>query len=315
MIRPFAILQVSAFAVLAAGPPLHEFASPFPAKDCEVKWEAPTNLPTSIKNFTVVPTQFAPATISNLLQLADLTPRNKRRPIGGGVFLEKDVQAYGNKEDTRQLTVLPSQGLLALSRDGVLAALPRQKPEGVPSDQQAVTLALALAQKLGLNPSELPRSADGKPLPFDVSEATVLQKEKTTGQMITNIVSRTVCIHRWIEGIPVSGMAGIAMKFGNEGKLASLNWTWRAVKPAGECAVPDAAGFVSRIKSGRTFISQDQAGQPVRRLTIKRVQLYYWENEGSKAQTMIRPFAVLEAETNLPGKDSQTRLFVPLGSE
>jgi hypothetical protein len=105
------------------------------------------------------------------------------------------------------------------------------------------------------------------------------------------------------------------MKFGNEGKLASLNWTWRAVKQVGECAVPNAAGFVSRVKSGRTFIYQEQAAQPIHRLTIKKVQLYYWENEGAKPQTMIYPFAVLEAETDLPGKDSQTRLYVPLIDE
>ena len=314
MIRFLLTLQVVALSAQAAGPPLQDFSSPFADKDCQVIWEAPTNFPTSVKIFAVVPTKFSPETISNLLQLAELTTKNKRRPVQEGVFLGKDVLAYASKEDTRQLSIVPSQGFIAVSKDDAFAA-PRQTPVGVPDDKEAPELALNLLRKLGLNTSGLATGSKGEILPSSFSEGSVLHKEKPSGRIVTNVISRSITLTRQIEGITVSGMAGISMKFGNEGKLAYLEWTCRTIKPAGECLVPSAAGFVSRIKSGRTMIFEEQAGKPIQKLTIKRVQLYYWENEGSKPQTMIYPFAVLEAETDLPGKDSQTRLFVPFANE
>lgn len=314
MIRLLLVLHAVALAAQAAGPPLEHFSSPFDGKDCQVVWEAPASHPASVKILKVVPAKFPQEVISNLLHLAELTPANKRRPTQEGVFLGKGVLSYASRDDARQLSIVPSQGFFALTKDGAVAA-PRQAPRGVPDDKQAAGLALELVRRLGLSPSELPSGNAGKLLPFNVTDASVTHKDKASGRMVTNIISRTVSLNRQLHGIPVSGMAGISMKFGNEGRLASLEWTSRAVTPAGERPVPDAAGFISRIKSGRTMILMEQAGKPVRKLTIKRAQIYYWENEGSNPQTMIYPFAVLEAETDLPGKDAQTRLYAPFANE
>lgn len=314
MIRLFIVLQLAAVTAFGAGPPLQEFFRPFDGAGCDIIWETPTNLPASVRIFAVVPTKFSPATISNLLDLAELTPKNKRRPVQQGVFLETDVLTYANRDDTHHVDLVPSQGFMAMNRDGVFAALPQQKPVGVPSDREAVALALKLAENLGLNPSEL-KGPDGKLLPVDVSEGTVLQKDKASGQLVTNIISRTVSITRRIEGIPVAGMAGISMKFGNEGKLASLSWVWRSLKPDGPCPVPSAAEFVSRIKSGRAFIHPEHEGKRLQKLTIKQVQLYYWENEGSNPQTMIYPFAILEAEAWQSNRTFKVEMFVSLANE
>lgn len=311
MIRVCIFLQAAILAAFGAGPPLQDFFRPFDGKDSEVTWEAPTNFPSSVKIFSVVLTKFSPETISNLLELAGLTPQNKRRPIQQGVFLGKDVQTYANRDDSQHMDIVPSQGFLALNRDGVFAALPKQKPVGVPNDQQAAMLAVKLAENLGLNPSEL-RGHDGKPLPVDVSEGTVLQKDKASGQLVTNIISKTVRINRRIDGIPVAGMAGISMKFGNEGKLASLSWVWRSIKPAGVRPVPSVAEFVRLIKSGRAFIHPEQEGKRLPKLAIKQVQLYYWENEGSNPQTMIYPYAMLKVEDRQSSKPFMLDLFVPL---
>jgi hypothetical protein len=315
MIRVFIVLQVAVVAAFGAGPPLQNFFRPFDGKNCDIVWEAPTNFPTSVRIFAVTPTKFASATISNLLELAELTPENKRRPVQQGVFLENDVLSYATRDDTRQVSVVPSQGFFAMSNDGVFAALPKQKPVGVPDDPEATTLALNLVRKLGLTPSELPQGSDGKLLPFELSEGTVLHKDKTSGQVVTNIISRTVRINRRIDGIPVSGMAGITIKFGNEGKLASLNWTWRAIKPSGLCPVPNAAQFVSRIRSGQTLIHPEHEGKLFQKLTIKQVQLYYWENEVSNPQTMIYPFAVLQADALQDNRTSKLEILVSFAND
>lgn len=78
----------------------------------------------------------------------------------------------------------------------------------------------------------------------------VLHKDKPSGLLVTNVVSREIGLRRQIDGSPVWGDAGVFAKCGNEGKLAYLSATWRAVKPDKDCHVPDVTEFISRIKSG-----------------------------------------------------------------
>src|SRR5437867_1282235 len=108
------IIQVLAVGTFAVGPPLQNFCDPFNGKNCEVIWAAPTKLPASVKIFAVVPTKFSPDTVSNLLQIAGLTLKDKKCSAQDGVFGEKDVLVYANKKDTRHLDIIPSQGTVGL---------------------------------------------------------------------------------------------------------------------------------------------------------------------------------------------------------
>lgn len=307
-------IQMVAFAAFAAGPPLHDYSSPFDGKDCEVFWGAPTNYPPSVKIFTVVPTKFSPETVSNLLQIADLKSTQKKRVDQTGVFAGKDVRFYADRKETRNLNLIPSQGFIVVSRDGTEARIPKEVPVGVPSARESLKLAMNLLQRLGYSQADLVPSSGGEFAP-GTSEASVLHKDKPSGLMVTNIVSREIFLYRQLDGLPVTGSAGVSMKFGNEGKLAYLSIVWRAVKPAKTCPVPTPAEFISRIKSNQALIYVDQAGKPYKKLTIKKASLYYWESEGSQPQSMIYPFAVLEAETDLLGENSRIRLFVPFANE
>jgi hypothetical protein len=147
------------------------------------------------------------------------------------------------------------------------------------------------------------------------SEGSVIHKDKATGQIVTNIVDRSIVLSRQIGGIPCFGMGGISMKFGNEGKIANLETAWRAVKPDKDCSVPNASEFVNRIKSGHALIRNEQADATYKKLTIEKVQLYFWENDGSEHQERIYPFAVLETKTDQLGENSNVQLFVPFVNE
>ena len=309
------LLQAVALAALAAGPPLENICAPFEGKDCEVIWVAPTNLPASVKIFAVVPTKYSPNTISNLLQIAELTPKNKIPPTQNGVMGGKDVLIYENKEQTRHLDVIPSQGAIAINKDGTRAQIPKELPIGVPDPKIALRLTLEILEKIGINRSELATNSDGT-LQAGYTQGEVLHKDKSTGLIVTNIDERQIFLKRQIEGIPVTGTTGgVTAHFGNEGKLGYLDVTWRAVKPDKDCLVPDAAGFVSLIKSGRTLIPNVEpmkTEKTFKRLTITNVSLFYWENSGSEQQANIYPFAVLEAKTDEPGENAKVQLFVPL---
>ena len=308
-----ALPQALVSAAFAAEPPLRDFCESLNGKDCEVIWAAPTNLPTSVKIFTVVPTKFLPNTISNLLQIAELAPKDKIRPTQGGVLGGKDVLEFANKKDTRHLDIIPSQGTIGLGIEGTMAQIPKEMPVGVPDDNETLRLALDFLKRIGINQSELATNANGK-FQLTYSEESVLHKDKPSRLLVTNVVSREIHLRRQIDDLPVWGTAGISMKFGNQGKLAYLSVVWRTVKPERDCQVPNASEFVNRIKTGRVLIRNEQATTAYKKLTITKASLYYWESSGSEPQTEIYPFVVLDAKPDQQDENSNMQLFVPFAS-
>jgi hypothetical protein len=300
-------------AAIAAGPPLLDFCEPYNGSTTEVVWKAPSNgVPTTARIFHVVPTRYSPETISNLLWLGGLAEKNKIRPTQDGVFAGKGVLTYGDEERTRHLDIIPSEGTVALTRVGVIVAPTKEAVKGVPGTNEAVHAAFDLLPMLGISKSEVATNIPGKPIPYTFLDQTAFHKNKATGKVESNVVSRGVSLCRQIDGIPVWGDAGVFALFGNEGKIANVTATWRSIQPRGVCQIPTAAEFVARIKSGASLIRKNQIRAPFKKLTIDRVELFYWESDGSEHQSSIYPFAVLEAATDQQGENAQVQLFVLL---
>lgn len=311
----FLLVQYMGLTAFAASLSLAKFCQPLNGGSSEVVWEAPTNgIPTTVNIFQVIPTVYSSTTISNLLQLADLTQKDGRRSTQSGVLAGRNVSTYENKEGTRHLDVIPSEGTIALHKAGMIAG-PKEAVSGVPDTNAAVRLAFDLLPFLGISKSEIATSLPDKPIPYTFLEESDIHKDKASGQVVSSVISRGVSLNRQIDNIPVWGVAGVFAHFGNEGKLADLTVTWRTIKPRGIRQVPTAADFITRIKSGRVLIRSEQAGFGYKKLTIKKVLLYYWENDASEHQSAIFPFAVLEAKTDLQGENSEVQLFVPFANE
>lgn len=312
----FILLLFSSVAVpaaIAAGPPLRDFCEPYSGSATEVVWKAPSNgIPKVVKVFKVVPTRYSPETISNFLQLAGLTKENKMRLTEEGVLAGKGALTFENAERTRHLDIIPSEGTIAVTRVGVIVAPAKEAVKGVPGTNEALRASFALLPMLGISKSEIATNMPGKPIPYTFLVQTDFHKDKSTGKVATNVVSVGVSLYRQIDGIPVWGDAGVFALFGNEEKLANLTVTWRSIEPRSLCPVPTAAEFAARIKSGGTLIRKDQIKAPFKRLTIEKVELCYWENDGSKHQNSIYPFAVLEAATDQQGGNAHVQLFVLL---
>lgn len=302
-------------AAAAAEPPFGgDYYKPFDGKGCEIIWDAATSqLPGSVKIWKVIPRTFSPGTVSNLLQIAGLKSSQHKRVDQGGVFAGKDVRFFGDRNDTHQLNLIPSQGFIVISRLDTRAQIPKELPSGVPDSKTALRLTLDILEKIGIDRSEIATNADGK-IQAGYTQGEVLHKDKRTGLVVTNIDDRQIFLKRQIEGIPVTGSTdGVTVHFGNEGKVGYMSVVWRAIKLERECPVPDATGFNNRIKSGQVMIPAWAQGS-YKSLTITKVSFSYWENSGSEPQAYIYPFAVLEAKTDQPGENSKVQLFVPFAN-
>lgn len=310
------LAQAAVLAASAVEPPFgSDYYKPLDGKGCEIIWSAATNqLPGSIKIWKVIPTQFSPSTVSNLLQIAGLKSRQRKRVDQDGVFAAKDVRFFGDRNDIHQLNLIPSQGFIVISRMDARAQIPKEIPSGVPEPKAALRLTLEILEKIGIDRSELATNSDGK-IQAGYTQGEVLHKDKSTGQVVTNIDERQIFLKRQIEGIPVAGSTdGVTVHFGNEGKVGYLSVVWRNIQMERECPVPDAAGFINQIKAGHTWIPQ-WAESHYKKLTITNTSLFYWENSGSEPQSQIYPFAVLHAKTDQPGDNASVQLFVPFASD
>lgn len=158
------LLGMVGLAVFAAGPPLTEFCQPFTAGKTELVWNATNKTPQRVKFFKVLPTRFAAETVSNALDLAQLTPANKLLPRQGGILGGKDVLAFENRDKTRHLDIVPSQGTIAINRKDVIA-LPRKPVVNVPSTIDAIRLLFNLLPKFGIRQSEIVTNERGQPVP------------------------------------------------------------------------------------------------------------------------------------------------------
>lgn len=306
-------VMLAELAAIAAGPPLLDFCQPYNGSATEVIWKAPSNgLPATVRAFKVVPTRYAPDAISNLLQLAGLNEQNRERQTQAGVLQGKDVLTFGNVEGTRHLDIIPSEGTIAFTHIGVIVTAAKEAVTGVPGTNEALQKAFSFLPILGIAKSEVATNLPGKPIPYTLLEETEFRKNKAAGIFVTNVVGRGVTLYRQIDGIPVWGTAGVFALFGNEGRLANLAVTWRRIEPRGVCRVPTAGEFTARVRSGGALIRKAEAGASFKRLTIEKVDLYYWESDGSEHQTGIYPFTVLETVTDRAGEGAHLQLFVPL---
>ena len=310
------LVQAAVLAATATESPFGgDYYKPFDGKDCEIIWNAATNqLPVSVKIWKVIPRTFSPSTVSNLLQIAGLKLSQHKRVDQGGVFAGKDVRFFGDRNDTHQLNLIPSQGFIVISRMDTRAQIPKELPSAVPDPKTALRLTLDILKNIGIDRSELATNSGGK-IQAGYTQGEVLHKDKRTGQVVTNIDERQIFLKRQIEGIPVIGSTdGANVHFGNAGKVGYLSVVWRAIRQERECPVPAAVGFINRIKSGQVSIPA-WAGGNYKSLTITKVNFSYWENSGSEPQSYIYPFAILDAKTDQHGDNSTVQLFVPFANQ
>ncbi|HON07753.1 MAG TPA: hypothetical protein PLW02_06615, partial [Verrucomicrobiota bacterium] len=246
--------------------------------------------------------------------IVGLKPEQRKKVDQGGVFSGKDVLFFADHQETRQLNLIPSQGFVVISQIGVEAQIPKEMPDGVPSPATALQSTLEILDKIGVSRSEIATNSDGQ-VKASYTESEVIHKDKTDGQIKTNIVKRELYLNRQIDGIPVLGnRSGVTAHFGNKGKLGYLSVVWRAIVPERDCIVPNATELICRIKDGQALIPNWAQGH-YKKIIIEKVHIYYWENSGAEPQTHIYPFIILNVKAEKENREIKMDLFVPFAEK
>lgn len=177
-----------------------EFAT---SKHFEVIWTVPTNhLPPKVWIYKIVPEEFSPAVISNLIALGSFAPEDRTnipgQPPRSVYFTSKDA--------TRRLGVVPTCGWV-FYYDSNAEAKGHEMPVGVPDEREAYQLGTHCLQKLGIDPSQLATVGESTELRIAKTAGSRNWHDKALGTNVEQTYMRGVSFIRRVDGIDFDGIA------------------------------------------------------------------------------------------------------------
>lgn len=273
----------------------------------EIVWDAPvTNVPMGLWVYRVIPQNFSPAILSNLMVYGAFTSKNLAKPTVQ--VSDKDLIHFQvtNGNVTRYLNMAPSVGWIEYY-DGAASANVGHE-EGVPSEGEAIKLAREFLFQLGIDKA----LAVEKPTAMSVGR----QGDANTSKGTNAVYSRGVFLSRRLDGVNIFGNGiggGLFIEFGNHGKVMNFTLVWRNLMPFRPCRVATPTELVNWIKQGKSTIAEPHEDvRKARRATIKKITVFYEGADESQRQEYVRPFAELVIETDLPGKAARFVLHCPI---
>lgn len=300
----------------AGGLGLDEIGIPFTAKKVEIVWNMATNrLPAMMNVYKVVPARFSPEVISNVVALGEFAEpgkvRNALAPASEGKdCLFEEVPAHN------AISISPHRGRIFYFNDKVIASW-GQPVTGLPSENEVLELSLELAKRLGIKVSEFARKPD--------SDAFLCWRDRRTqggnidGKLTKRETARGISLRRAIGGVSFQGVGlcgGIYVNFGNNGKIAQLDFSWRNLELKRSYPVLSRDEIAKRIKSGKAAIQiEDADPAKIRKLTITSVMPHYRGQTSAEVQTSVYPFAAIEATADLGDKTLPVTLLYPIIKE
>ena len=290
---------VSGVAQLA----LEAFGEAFDGQNVEIVWRvSPDELPASLDTFTVLPTAFSSEVVSNVIDLCRFEDEEKVRAVFRDVPAGKPAsyqEPYPGKPVLgKSLRIVPANGYVNYF-DPTASSLPGVLAQGVPSQEQALELAMRLLPKLGIKEADLARKPNSQEFAYLLTAKTNGRFDKAQKKAVEEVAARGVILFRQVNGISFSGpsdCAGMRVEFGNNAQIRELAVTWRNLKAEKPETVANRAEIIQAIKQGQAVIRlPERFGNAValKTLTITQLRPYYFGMSGTEPQKTVFPYAML----------------------
>jgi hypothetical protein len=277
---------------------------PFEAKHIELRWSAPTNqFLTGLWVYRSIPQKFAPAVISNVMHLAGFTMRNKTKPPREpGEKFDSSALYFANKEETRHLGFFPTLGWIDYA-DSTARASMKEPVINVPSEDEALALALKYLHLLGVDRSQLATLPGTTNFRIYREVRRRSKMDKLQNRPVTEVHSRGVFFVRRIDNVEFTGIGnagGFLVTFGNEGRIIELQLLWRNFEPYRSYEFPTPAVLMDRIKNGlTTFTNPPKELDRIKKITIHKVTPYYMGLGGDERKEFLYPFLGIDVGSDL----------------
>jgi hypothetical protein len=292
----FILLLTLCVSSLAQNVPFSHLGRPFSYTNLPLVWDAPTNhLPRTVWIYRAVPSEVSPMTISNSVALGSFTEKDRKKVVGYPRTI-----SYADPSGKRTLWINSDWSFIDYANS---EADNMHISEGVPSEQQALEMGIALFPKLGVDRNQLAKKPNSDELRASFTEGTAtLYKTISSLAYATNLHMRGVTFMRSLDGIDFSGgyaRGGCTIEFGHHAKISRIRVAWRKFvrDKLYETVSPDTLGkWITEGKAVWYSLpdSPDIPWPEVKKITINKItSLYYSEgySEYDKPQNWACPFA------------------------
>src|SRR5271155_3033320 len=264
-----------------------------------VHWEAQKHpWPKTLWVYQMIPTEFSPTVISNLVTLGSFTEKDKMYSSTNGV-------TFSNSG--RSLWVSFTEGQIEYWTTHNYSATDLAKD--VPTTNQLFQLTTNFLPKLGISLSEIARGENGQPR---ITFAEPFKEYSLNRTFITNIEWRGVGFRRVMDGVEFLYAGGhCAIDFGEHGEVVKIELSWPSLGHDKLYSAATPKKIIQWIREGRAdqnlLLDKDANKIPidwstVKSVTIKRAKAYYYgetflgEREHQPIfPSWVHPYADLQA--------------------
>jgi hypothetical protein len=185
----------------------------------------------------------------------------------------------------------------------------RHEEYRVPDKETAKAMALDLLPLLGLSTNDFECHPDGR-LKWYTGESTVSYTDKTTRQRKREVIQRSVSLYQRVPGggvtFGIGDGAQLRIDFVTDGKVTSIEWSFRKMKKAGEAKPKTSKDIMRDLLQRNAWTWHELVPSS---LTITNCVLAYPQGNSLLYQPHVWPFYMVTG-TNAGGR--ATTLFVPL---
>jgi hypothetical protein len=216
----FLLIQMFCFtAGLAQSPPWKENGDAIPARaDLDVRWEATNKLPRKVWTYQLLPNDFSPEIISNVMTLCSFTEKDLvEHRLNGMDFQSSD--------GSRKLSISFPSGKIHYEIPEPHYS-PTNLAVGVPLISQLPQMATNILRKLYIRFSDITGYFGTNNIEYLEPVLTMYYVGDTT---ITNIAYRSVLFRRIVDRMPITGEF-YGFNVGEHGKISRLSITWPKLK-------------------------------------------------------------------------------------
>lgn len=272
---------------------LQTLGEPFECSRSIIHWNVPTNtLPSTVWVYYLMPKDFPPEAISNLVASCGFTEKNEVRSNNNEVFY-----ASPGRMPDKQLGISSSHGIIFY--ESVSHYGPTNLATDVPQMSQMLNLTTNFLSAFGIDTSQIPKDSTGSPsFRFWEPFKEYFLKDK----IVTNIEFRAVDFRRSVDGgnILGAGTAGSGeIFFGEHGIPVQIDISWPNLERMKSYPTVSPDTIVKWIGEGKAVHGGILLNLPdidwstIKSMTIEKAQICYYAGSRVSPSEWLTPIVSL----------------------
>jgi len=299
------ILLALLFAIVAGRTPA--YGSSAGSSGFEIAWGTTTNgWQEKLWCYKVVPQEFPPAVISNLLALSGFRMQERTNKLGEPPFRDKSILFFRNSEQSKYLEIDPVLGWIDYHDSKAEASSQLQKVEGIPNEQETTRLGLKYLRLCGIEVSQIATKPSTCDLDLHWEKGTLKYLDQETQKEITVTNNYGILFNRCIDGVRVQGFGrggGVRIRFGNNARVIDLQVCWRHLKPYELKETPSPQQIGEQLRMGKVPLHPLGSynilpAGAIKRLTVKKCTFFYEGKYQNEPMDFVRPYVSFEGTAN-----------------